>query len=245
MVHGLPDWGLRGPKSTTYGLDDLGEAVARLGSPVVWDRRGDVVAIESFEGSGGSYDTHAWGVGAAVHRTCAGAHTGAYGYALTAGSNGLCAASVFILSPALVLGPCGLEIWFGLNPNTEYIAIDFVYYTGTEVIDALLRYSHALSTVSVYAEGPVWHEFAAGITLPNWGVPKHVIKLVANFDTRRYVRAIVNEVTYDLHTIPMYVAGDPTDSQVIGNVIHGAVPLTNPEIIVDDLILTQNEPVSL
>lgn len=31
MPHGTPDWGLVGPKTTTYGVDDLGEHAVRMG----------------------------------------------------------------------------------------------------------------------------------------------------------------------------------------------------------------------
>ena len=50
MPHGTPDWGLVGPKTTTYGMDDEGEAAVRLGSPHFFDRRGDVLLLTDFRG---------------------------------------------------------------------------------------------------------------------------------------------------------------------------------------------------
>ena len=49
MTHGVQDFGASSGQNSTYGLTDLGELAVRLGSPVSFDRRGDVVMMETFE----------------------------------------------------------------------------------------------------------------------------------------------------------------------------------------------------
>jgi len=245
MVHGLPDWGLRGPKATTYGLDDLGEAVARLGSPVVWDRRGDVIVIESFEGSGGTWDPAPYGFGASIHRTCGGAHTGAYGVELQAGSDGEHSAQVSLVNPAVVQGPSGFEAWFGVAADTEAIRLFVYYYTGTQQYRSALYYGHVTGNLFVATTGGVWQQIASGLALHERYEPRHVAKLVVDFSTGYYARVILDDVTYLVHDIPIHIFGDPTNAQVIGVVSHVGVVGKNPKVAVDDLILTQNEPVSI
>ena len=245
MVHGLPDWGLRGPKSTTYGLDDLGEAVARLGSPVVWDRRGDVVVLEGFEGGGGTWYSLTAGAGASTHRTCGGAHTGAYGVELMAGSNGLRYGCVYLVSPALVLGPCGFEAWFGVAEETSSIRLAMTYYTGTRRYSASLDYIHADGGLWLATQDVPFVRIGEVTPLYERYGPRHVAKLVADFSMGTYERVILDDVTYSVHGIPFHDAGDPLNAQFTAALYHYGNAGENPAIVADDLILTQNEPVSI
>ncbi|KKN00279.1 hypothetical protein LCGC14_1139400 [marine sediment metagenome] len=45
MARGAPDFGAVAPRELTATVQDLGELAVRLGSPVIFDRRGTVVAI--------------------------------------------------------------------------------------------------------------------------------------------------------------------------------------------------------
>jgi len=243
VAHGLPDWGLVGPKQTTYGLDDLGEAVARLGSPVIWDRRGDVVLIESFEGSGGTWYTLLDGLGAAVHRTCGGAHTGAYGAELVAGSDGLGFACVHLASPAPVLGPCGFEAWFGVDAETETIRLAMTYYTGTRRYSASFDYVHTTGDLWLATQEVPYVKIAEGLALHERYEPRHVAKLVVDFSTGHYVRVILDDVTYLVRDILYHDAADATNAQLTAALYHYGNVGENPAIAIDDLILTQNEPI--
>jgi len=245
MVHGLPDWGLRGPKATTYGLDDLGEAVVRLGSPVVWDRRGDVVVLEDFEGSAATYVSYGHGAGNAHHRSCAMAHNGAFGLSLIAGSNLEQDAGVELTAPCLVAGPCGFEGWFSVHPDLEWVELSILYYDGTMLYRASLQYHHDLETLGVWVDGGVEVTIDDDVAL-YWGVGcNHVMKIVGDFATHEYVRGILDNHAYNLQGIPIFHMGVGFDPFVTARLVNHGVVTTNPEIFVDDLILTQNEPVSI
>ena len=49
MAHGARDFGIYAPKETIVTIEDLGELAVRLGSPVNYDRKGDVVWVDGFE----------------------------------------------------------------------------------------------------------------------------------------------------------------------------------------------------
>ncbi|GAH91125.1 unnamed protein product, partial [marine sediment metagenome] len=48
MPHGGPDWGTVGPVSMVHTLEDAGELAARLGSIDIFDRRGNIIWVDSF-----------------------------------------------------------------------------------------------------------------------------------------------------------------------------------------------------
>ncbi|GAI90305.1 unnamed protein product, partial [marine sediment metagenome] len=84
MPHGTPDWGLVGPKDTVYGLDDLGEHAVRLGTPHLWDRRGDVIWMSDFREGLGDVGTFVGpGAGGSVVLHTEYARQGAYCVQLT------------------------------------------------------------------------------------------------------------------------------------------------------------------
>ena len=49
MARSGPDWGLRGGKATVFPLTDMAELAARLRSIDVYDRAGDVIALDDFQ----------------------------------------------------------------------------------------------------------------------------------------------------------------------------------------------------
>ena len=49
MAHGAPDWFGTTPQGMVHRVADLAELAARLGSPDVFDRRGNVLFMDSFE----------------------------------------------------------------------------------------------------------------------------------------------------------------------------------------------------
>jgi len=49
MPRGYPDWGRIRKEVGIAAIGDLGELAVRLGASVVWDRRGDVVLVDSFD----------------------------------------------------------------------------------------------------------------------------------------------------------------------------------------------------
>lgn len=51
MPRGQPDFGMYAVKEVTASISDMGEVAARLGSIVIFDRRGEVVDFDNFEGT--------------------------------------------------------------------------------------------------------------------------------------------------------------------------------------------------
>jgi len=112
-------------------------------------------------------------------------------------------------------------------------------------LEATLRYDHVAKTLALYTDGHVWAVIDAALSLNTRLDPEHVAKVVADFSTGYYERVIIDSLSYDVHTHLIDSLGFVSAPYFWGRVRHISTAGWNAAIIVDDLILTQNEPVSL
>jgi len=242
MPHGTPDWGLVGPKTTVYGLDDMGEAVVRLGSPNVWDRRGDVIEMVMFDrgleglqvipGLGATYDLYSGNArhGALSLRTTTAAIAGSqvhwYEYV-----------------PVSIVGAFGVELSFAMDTQSTYMYVDLLALSTTISLEGGVKIDFSTADISYLSSVGVWTIFAnvGGViaSMHHW----HTIKLVIDAISGRYVRLILDDQTwnltaYNLRVVPGTQLGYVrVDVRTLGS---GAAVEHN---WYDGLIITQNEPV--
>ena len=242
MAHGTPDWGLVGPKRTVFGLDDVGEAAVRLGSPHLWDRRGDSIIIDNFgEGLGMTRpETH--GLGASVDLRGGHAFHGAFCAQLTAGSTGIRQANLRYYHGLPLAGPIGLEFSFTLHADVSTLSWEMHWHLGTEILQCEVAYNHVANTLEWEGPGSVMHVFVAGVNIDVGDRLWNTGKLVGDFETRQYVRFLLNGNVYDLSGNALNVVAGGTNPHLGVFVENYATPGNNPVVLVDRVILTQNEP---
>lgn len=242
MPHGLPDWGLAGPKNTVYGLDDMAELAARLGSPVVWDRRGDVLFVTQFDEGMGAVAILTGGLGSGAQLVTGLSRAGAYAVQLTAGSNGT--------------RSCGVGKWLSLPVSSRYgLEFSFSSWLQSEAwqaqmvtVDGALQCSGVAKIYCqtgrlVYLDAALAEiEIATIGMLSVLGRCPHVLKLVIDQTTHEYVRVILDDVTHDLTGIPLWTGPlvAPADLQTFCT--HIGQVATNAVAAMDCLVVTENEP---
>jgi hypothetical protein len=114
MAHGRPDFNLTAGVRTTYRWSDFDELAARLGSPVSYDRRGDVIFIESFEHGDGMITWATGGAGSTAGLSLARARTGHFSAALYTPSVANAYAHLTRRGVYPAVSPLGAEISFTL-----------------------------------------------------------------------------------------------------------------------------------
>ncbi len=243
MAHGTPDYNITAGRQTTHQLTDLGELAVRLGSPIAFDRRGDVMSWDDFECATNRYDVSLDGLGAAVARSTERAHSGENSYKLTAGSTAGHGAGLIASEPAIVRSSVGHEILMNLPGTIEAFYIRMVHFDGVNLHRATLRWVDAANELTYGNAAGADVQFATGIDLPVNLPTWNAFKLVADFVSDRYVRAIVNNVTYDLSGIAVQVAADARAPRVDFTIQLFGRAGFNDIVYVDDVIVTQNEPV--
>ena len=242
MPHGTPDWGLVGPKAITYGLDDLGEAVARLGSPHLWDRRGDVLYVTDFREGLGMMAYTSNGTGAGVFLVTGHSRLGAYAVNLRAGSDGARFANLHVALPFQASSCVGLECSFSLHVNSSYMRWDVYWLDGAVASYGGVVYDHVAQQLRYRTTGDVWQVLAGGVGRHASAHPEHTMKVVVDMGIHEYVRFLLDELAYDMRGIPVYVTPAPAAPYWGFAIEHYGVALQNPDSYVDSVIITQNEP---
>ena len=242
MPHGLPDWGLAGPKETTYGLDDLGEHAVRLGSPHLWDRRGDVLELTDFREGLGCWEPWLGGVGAAVQLWTGHSRTGAYSVLCITGSTAGMFGGLVNHLPYPVLSRWGFEFSFSVGAATRFWEVGINWETPATIWHSEIRLNFLLGSLQ-YWNG-AWQTFAPCGPLIGGLNPRHTFKFVvdATLAQPEYVRAILNDLTHPMAGMLVNNAGAGGFPVLTVYVRHVTNVASNDEAYLDNLIVTQNEP---
>lgn len=242
MAHGQPDYGAYTQKRTTYGLADMGELAARLGSIVTFDRRGDVIWLDDFESDVQKWTFNQTGVGGALVSDATRARNGGFcAHLTTGGALGNIGATTH-RSPYQVISKTGFEISFTLNGNISEYLFSLYFYDGVNYHAAIVRFLPATNTLEVDNNG-AWVQVATAIPMAAALYLFHTLKLVGDFTAiMQYVRVILNEVEYDLSAYNLREALNPAGRQLSVALQLTTGVASSQGCYVDDAIITQNEP---
>jgi len=242
MAHGYPDWGIFSPKKTVYALQDMAELVARLGSIVTFNRRGDVIWLDDFESGIGKWGAVLQGTGAGVVNTTETARNGAYSVKLTTGN----AADdwAFFAHPHAypVFSRLGFEISFALDSAIKDVRIFLVLYTGTTQHVAEIVYIHSTGELQYRDQNNVYQTFTTITPLRVYSKLFHTGKLVIDPANTKYYHLILNSQTFDLSAYSYFTTSSPTYPYMEVAIRVATPDAVNRSIYVDDAIITQNEP---
>lgn len=242
MPHGTPDWGLVGPKETTFGLDDLGEHAVRLGSPHLFDRRGDVLALTDFRNGLGEVEPYD-GVAGGTTGLCTGhSRTGAFSMLLTSDGTTGGSQGARMSLPLPVASRVGCEFSFTIKDLRDIWYIIINWYDGTRWYQAQVQYEMTLQQLRYSIGGGAWTPFAWGVNLWPYDWPAHTMKLVVDTALQEYVRVIVDNQPYPLAGVGVPDTGPgPVTRLVVSAFLLRAIG-SDLDVYIDDFIVTQNEP---
>lgn len=199
MPHGTPDWSLDWTPRTIWGLEDLGEHAVRVGSHHIWDRRGDVLLLDSFEEGLAKPSIDTDGAGGYARLFAGAAAHGVLCVTLwTDDTTGNYVLLQYRHGPA-VTSRIGFEYSLRCSLTTIhqwYWFIDWV--DGTTEWRARVRLNVPGWTLQYYDTTGTYQTFATLNPVVLGFRPWQVGKLVADFDEGRYVRFIYNDTEYDL-----------------------------------------------
>lgn len=243
---GLPDYSApkpvgQVPTPKSWTLTDLAEHAARVDSIYKLDRRGEVVFIEDFQDSLNKWaidvgGTSSWSlsvlaalIGTSSARVITSAGAGDYLY-------------VFHFVPAFLPVRWGAQILFSTpSVNFSFDAI-ISFRDGTRGYVGELRYNDTNTRLEYLNSAGVYTVFQTGIGLYSQLSFFHCLKIVAEYSTRRYVRAVVDGQDFDMSGLDL-LSGV---SALAPHIMIG-FRLTGPNKIahVGGAIATQNEPANI
>ena len=242
MGHGTPDWWGSEPSETTFQVQDVGELAARLGSIDTFDRRGNVVFIDSFESGCAPYLTDAGRPGSAVVLSAITARSGAYSCKMTTGAVANAYARVARFQSYPALSKYGLEVAFTSDDNAVDIQISLNIYDGVNVNTFAVKYLPASDKWQYLNAAGGWTDLATGVDLFPHFNHFHVAKLVVDLDLKKYFYFLWDSDEVGMSTIAGHQVASGLSPQIAANIhLHGGAGAA-ATIYVDDVIITQNEP---
>jgi hypothetical protein len=234
-----------GPARLTYGGDpvSLAEQAARLGSISTFDRRGEVMFQDSFEDNLNRWVLSGAGAGYSAALSTNAARSGARSVKMITGatSGNSCVITRNLAYPAL--NQFGLEAH--ITSSVDLLKQLTLYFVaGATAYYASLRHDGANGKLQYLNTGGTYTDIVAVAMAidPSWNL-FNSFKIVANPLTRKYVRAIVNDVSYDLSTValrPVFFGGLTT--YMAAEITIGTQENASRFAYVDDAIVTSNEP---
>lgn len=247
---GLPDYAAPkpvgsvpiGPISTST---DVGELAARLGSPVTFDRSGNVIWYDDFEDNINKWYHAFLGGGGSIILSTDTARNGAKSCKLTTGNLTDNWAFITRFQPYPILSRLGGEISFTVNSDLQRIRFLLTLYNGTQAFYGEVCYVPSTGLLQFRDRNYDWRTFSNNINLyPTVGTVYafHTMKMVVDYPNLRYTRCIVNNVTYDLSAFPLFVRDTVGSSHMTFSLEIVTNVDANRFIYADDAIITQNEP---
>lgn len=243
MPHGGPDWGTLGPLGTVYTIEDMAELAARLGSIDTFDRRGNVIFMEDFQGSLAKVYHDTLGVGASVSISNERARFGNFSCKLVTGNleNDWAEVGAIMAYPAL--SQMGFEISWDVPTLTDLNTIDFYLYLydGATAWYASVYWDRATKTW-YYHDETAWRPLSPTAACYADDVHFNFLKLVVDFVNKKYVRLTHNSRTYDLTDKALDFLAAPAESpRMLVSVKSWTAVDDNCKAYVGHMIVTQNE----
>ena len=219
------------------GQISLAEVAARLGSIHTFDRRGNILWYDDFEDGLNKWEVSLSGTGPSVALTNAQARKGALSCKLVSGTSGGAYSQINAYLPYNILSRMGFESAFTANGDTEY-TWRFWFYDGTNYYEASVTYS-ATDWLEIWTTAG-WVA-VANVPLLHSDSLFHILKLVVDPITHKYVRLILNNTEYDVSASDMLPTANATapHTLVTFRVTKGS---SGDTVYIDNVIVTQNEP---
>ena len=241
MAHGAPDDSNVVKHGLVQRLDDLGELAARLGSPVKYHRRGDVLYIDDFEwGLNGWHTT-----GTNADRFCQVSNVASLSKGscclLNSGTGGGLPIYLRTYHPAVSGDKIGFHVAISLRSNILAFGMSIAVRSPSQEYSYTWLWQKALSLLSCGDSEGGMYSIDDDLQLVEENTLFHHFKMVVDQTTGYYVGLYVDDFYYDLSEVETEVAR-PGDTKRVATVITNyGDGLLAAEIALDDFVITVNE----
>lgn len=242
MVRGQADFGLYAPKVAGGTMADVGEAAARLGSIVTWDRRGNVELLDDFESPVKRWNWATAGTASSIILSSATMRSGSQSLKFTVG---VLANNVgYIIKNIPLLNPQKIGIEFSFCVLDEDTRIEYMTYCydGVTAKRIGLKITFHDDKLYYYDGAPDWVEFATWKDFFEQKYCFHTVKIVGDLVNDRHVRLLVDNTEYDMSAIPLRTYASPQAPRIQLDLRVYARVNGTFVIHLDDFIVTSNEP---
>ena len=240
MPHGRPDWYNIAPMVQVHASDDLAELSARQDHINVYDRRGNVVHVETFaQGTGGFY-TYVTG---AASSALSAAYSRTDGLALCCYTYGNTVDGVYLLWSQGIQAALsrGLEVSWSATAQHGIIELGLGHDEGGSPWLGGIRYSYETTTLYYYDSSDNWVVIDATLVLSAGANLWHFCKIAVDFEEHQYLRVLVDSHSYSLAGIGLNSSPSSMPGIDFWMVFPQGGGAVASDYYIDSVILTINE----
>lgn len=235
---------IRNPSDVFGRLFDISndELAARLGSPFVYDRRGDVFWYDDFGAAVLHWNDESSGVGAVASLNTSDAYTGEQSCRLDTGG----VANNYGMIQHYFDLPSSSGLGFEFTITGQYLTGTFEFMVtlldGTYISHAKIKYvgsDHEL----FYLDDTETYQ-SLGTVSPFGIAPLNytTIKLVIDYKKQKYVRLLKGITTFDLSNYDMHKTASAADASMFIQLKLTTLNTQPKMCCINDVLVTQNEP---
>lgn len=243
-MRGQNDFGVYAQKSSVGALSDLADLAVRIGSIVWYDRRGDVVRAEDFEGS-----TEKWLGGSDAmnpnpYSILDDSYCQSGSQAIKIYINGGVGSfrSVSFFTAPYPLGKWGVEVSIGLTAGDYWIILESIVYDGINKKTATMRLNAEDKLLEYRDSLDAYQTLQSSFQLYDNVLCFNHFKLVADFKNDLYSRIMLNSNEYDLSAYAIKSELSVILPHHLFNIYFWNRSGIARLFWMDDFILTINEP---
>jgi hypothetical protein len=138
-------------------------------------------------------------------------------------------------------GNMGNSVVFASTGTDYYITSSIYYYDGSNFYAAELKYDRNAEKLYYMDSSGAYVEIAA-LTCLNHINSFSTLKVVADFDDAKYVRAMCFGNEYDLSTHSLYTSGSAIVKHIKAFSEVKGITAGGMQVYIDNMVLTENEP---
>lgn len=237
-----PDYLRYLPNSNRFSLQDLGELAARLGSPAVFDRRGEIVWYDRCEYGATPWNITLDGVGAAVAVSTYNSYLSPYSLKMTSGNTADASVSVSRRFCLFDITSIGLEVTLLNYAQVIDYRIKIAYTLDGIVYTAILKVVYDDNKIYYYDESGNFVELVTAGAAANNVLRFVSTKLVVDLQTHTYRRIIYDLRHHEGLTFPIKQA-----ASVVGDYFEITIQVNGENLneavaYLGQVIVTSNEP---
>ncbi len=241
MPRGQPDFGQYSSETYVAGLSDMAELAVRLGSIVIFDRRGKVIDVDDFEGVVLKWTPVTIGNGAVVFDSTY-PKSGSQGLKLTSGDGANQHGTIQKGFTPLFSQRLGLEFVFSSPSADTYFVLQISYFDGTLSHLAGIRFDFNAQKIAYQSTFFAYTDIIDTEAFYTSNFFYFPVKLVVDFATGYFVRLLFGGVEHDLSSYPIFSQADATNPNIKYTIAHRYRAAAGSDIYIDDVILTEDEP---
>lgn len=230
------------PGSERNVLADLGELAVRLGSPVTYDRRGEVVWMDDFRYGLAPWRTGVIGTGAEVSIVANETDGSPYAMKLIGGSTEGNIVAIYKDYTKETLSRVGLEFSFIALTAFDLIYLDIIAKDGVTTQWGRVRLTYSTGTWAYIDSDSVYQDIASPGFLIEDVNAYHRVKLVIDLVENEYVHLLYDDNSYSLAGYSLVSWAEVLAPRYLMNLAMTSREGYNDIVQVGRCIITGNEP---